>query len=367
MANFILSPNMSLPVPVTGVDPGPDYANNVNAGLGILDGHTHAAGSGVLITPAAININADLSMAGNSLTVVESVNFQPVTSLASTSRMYMIGVDLYFNDGSGNVIRITQSGSVSGASGTITGLPSGTASAAYGSGTFTFSAATNTPANVVMASAVLGLNSAGTNTLTLSPPSALSGGSYSLFLPTIPAQTNVMTLDSSGNMSSVTYDQVAQNMTVVGADAIAGTMDASGATGIFNKVSRPVGSTIGDGGVALSPNSGLFTTTSSNFVGVVSATLSTAGKPVVVALYPFPYTATSTPGTYGSGFSSNCFIQVVNNTTGNAWSPSFYQVGQNPFTIIDDVGAGTYTYSLQVASDGGTARCANVGIVAYEL
>ena len=51
MANVTLSPNMNLPVPVVGQDPGPDWANNINSSLGILDQHDHTPGKGIQIVP----------------------------------------------------------------------------------------------------------------------------------------------------------------------------------------------------------------------------------------------------------------------------------------------------------------------------
>jgi hypothetical protein len=77
MADVIISPNMMMPVPIPGVDPGPDWANNVNACLSIIDGHNHALGTGVQVTPAGLNINTDLPILGNNLTQVRSIRFNP--------------------------------------------------------------------------------------------------------------------------------------------------------------------------------------------------------------------------------------------------------------------------------------------------
>src|SRR5579859_5246417 len=134
MPNTSTTPNMNLVVPTVGVDPGPDYATNINNDLALIDSHTHAAGSGVPITPAAININSNLSFGNYSATNLQATQFTAQTALSTLGAIYVIGVDLYYNDGNGNVIRITQSGSVTGSTGTITGLPSGTASASYSAG-----------------------------------------------------------------------------------------------------------------------------------------------------------------------------------------------------------------------------------------
>src|ERR1035437_5104914 len=123
MSNIILSPNMTLPIPVVGVDPGPDYALNLDACLGIIDSHNHSNGSGVQITPAGMNINADLSFGGNNATHLRSVKFSPQSSLLSLASdsgvLYESGVDLYYNDALGNQIRITASGGVNGSPGSI--------------------------------------------------------------------------------------------------------------------------------------------------------------------------------------------------------------------------------------------------------
>lgn len=275
MADVTLSPNMALPVPIPGVDSGPQYAIDLNSCLAILDQHNHTAGSGVAITPSAININSALTMNNQYLTNIGALTLFPQVSTPPLGSIYENGVDLYYIDGAGNVIRITQSGSVSGASGTITGLPSGTASASFGAGVFTFQAATNTPANLDGGSIVLRNNTASSFGLTLAPPNAM-GANYGLVLPSIPAQTNVMTLDSSGNMGSATYDFVGQGMTSIGANAISNVQTISTST------------TAGLGGVAIS-NSVSFATTSTTPVNItdLSAILTISGnKPVEVYLIP---------------------------------------------------------------------------------
>jgi hypothetical protein len=202
----ILTANMNLPVSTIGVDSGLNWETNLNASLSILDGHNHAPGSGQQINPAGLNINSDLPINSNNLTLLRSVRFSPqVTPISGASDigcLYESGADLYYNDASGNQIRITQSGSVTGATGTITGLPSGSASASYGAGSFVFQSATSTAATLDGASIILRLGTANSNGLTLSPPSGLSGGSYTLTLPTVPAQLSAVTIDASGNISS---------------------------------------------------------------------------------------------------------------------------------------------------------------------
>lgn len=203
MANFYTSANMNLPVPVVGVDPGPDFANNINASLTLIDAHDHSSGSGVQITPAGLNISSDLAINGNNLTLIRSARFSPQASPLSLgtdlSCAYVSGVDLYFNDGSGNQVRITQSGGVAGSPGSIAGLTS-PASATYVSAnsTFVWQSAANTPANLDAASVILRNLVANSHGLTLSPPASM-GANYTITLPSLPGSTSFMTIDASGN------------------------------------------------------------------------------------------------------------------------------------------------------------------------
>ncbi len=205
MANTVVSPNMTLPVPVVGTDPGPDWANNINACMSGIDAHDHTTGRGVPITPDGLNINDDLPMGDNNVITARSVRFfaqgAPLALSSDVGCIYESGVDLYYNDGAGNQVRITQSGSVAGATGTITGLPSGTASASYAGATFTFQSATSTPATMNVGPVVIGRVVASSKTVTLAP-NAGQASDYSLTFPAaLPAATNYMTMGSTGALS----------------------------------------------------------------------------------------------------------------------------------------------------------------------
>ncbi len=207
MADTVPSPNMNMPVPVVGVDAGPDWANNVNACLSILDSHNHSPGQGVQITPSGININADLPMGNNNLTTARSVRFtsqgSPLATASDIGCIYESGVDLYYNDGVGNQVRITQSGAVTGATGTITGLPSGTASASFAAGTFTFQSATNTPASMAVGPLIIGSASVSPKTTTIAS-NVSQPANYALTLPlALPAVTSFLSVDNAGNMALV--------------------------------------------------------------------------------------------------------------------------------------------------------------------
>ena len=206
MANSTISPNMGLIVPTVGVDPGPDWANNLNADLGILDQHNHTPGQGVPIPTSGISINADLPFNGNNATALKSVIFNiqssPIVATAPyIGCIYFSGVDFYVNDGSGNQIRITQSGGVAGSPGSIANLTS-PASATYVSGTSTFvwQSAANTPANLDAGSVSLRNITANSQGITLAPTAALAS-SYTLTLPLVPAAQSFLAIDTSGNIT----------------------------------------------------------------------------------------------------------------------------------------------------------------------
>lgn len=205
IAETVISPNMNLTVPVVGTTPGPQWANDINSCMTTIDQHDHTPGHGVPISSSALSITADLPLSNNSLTQVEAVIFQAQTSFATRQSVYVISPDLIYNDGNGNVIRITQSGSVSGASGTITGLPSGTASASYQSvgGTFQFQSATNTPANGSFASLSIAQQTTSPNIITLKSPNSL-GASYNVTFPaSVPSFASLLSMSTSGVLSTV--------------------------------------------------------------------------------------------------------------------------------------------------------------------
>lgn len=201
------SPNMAMPIPIPGVTPGPIYAQDLNASLLIVDQHNHSPGQGVLINPNGININSDLAFQSNNATTLRAARFAtqaaPLALAADIGELYVVGNELYYNDVTGgNKIAITNNGSVNAGAGSITGLPSGTASASYSGGTFTFQSATNTAANIDGRSYILRNSSASSFGLTLNPPLAM-GSNIQITLPSLPASQKIVTMDQLGNMAAV--------------------------------------------------------------------------------------------------------------------------------------------------------------------
>lgn len=359
---YTISPNMNLVIPGVGTEPGPTYATDVNNSLTIIDGHDHTIGSGVAITPSAININASLTMNNQSLTNIGALTLFPQLTPPASNSIYESGVDLFYRDGNGNNIRITQSGSVAGSTGTITGLPSGTASASFVAGTFVFQSATLTGANIDGASFIYRNNTASSFGLTLQPPNAMAAN-YTLTLPSLPSTNNVMTLDTAGNMGSVTYDQVGQTMSSVGANAIADTR------------TRPVGfPTAVAGGVAVSSTCGVYSFSSPGFVSVNGSglTITTTGRPVALIYGP---DGSGTPSYMSTTGSPNPIeIQIYNSSLNLTISKtSFGGSNVEPLLLstidINTSNApGAYSYVvLARASGSNPSVIINARLIAYEL
>lgn len=202
-----LTSNMSLISPTVGLQLAPDWALNLDTDLSIIDQHDHTPGNGVPIPSSALNINSDLSFLNNNAISLRSIRFQsasvPLAGASDLGCLYESGVDLYYNDGNGNQIRLTQSGSIAGTSGSITNLVS-PASVTYVSGTpaFVFQSAANTSANLDGGALTLRQNTASAKGVTLHSPNSLASDYDVTFMATLPAATSILRIDSSGNVSS---------------------------------------------------------------------------------------------------------------------------------------------------------------------
>lgn len=361
MATFT-TPNMGMVLPVVSSEIGPAYASEINTAIGtVLDSHTHTSGSGVPITPAAININTDLPFVNNNATGVRSVRFTaqsaPIVGSASVDVgcVYVSGVDLYYNDVSGNQVRMTQGGGVAGSPGSITGLAApATATYVSVSNTFVWQSGANIAANLDGRNLILRNSGASSNGLTLSPPAAMASN-YTLTLPTVPGSTSFVTLDGTGTIA-------------------AGPATANGITR----------SNLAAVGQVISSTCGTFTTTSTTDVDVtgLQVTITTTGRPVVLMLIPNSTSSelyafqTVSAGQITIGF----YVSIVRDgstlnsqnielglNTGNAQR---FGVPLTSISLFDPVAAGTYTYKIQVRSNvigGTTVRVRDANLVAYEL
>lgn len=363
----VITPNMNLSVPVVGQEPGPTWAIDINSCMSNIDTHDHSAGKGVLITPAGLNISTDLPYNNNNAISLRTVRFTPNPTIGASdlNAAFVNGVDLYYVDGNGNQVRITQSGAVAGTPGSIANLVS-PASASYvsASSKFVWQAAANTAADTDMRNVILRNSTASSKGLTLQPPTAM-GSDYSITLPALPGSTNIMTMDVSGNMGAVTN------------------VDNSTLQIVSNVISvkKVTPAQFGPVGQQVSSSSGSFITASTSYVDVtnLTVTITTFGNPIMLFLQSsaisadgLQITPSTTQGIFGISFvrGSTRLSDVLAggaNSTSNQESLN-YPPGQ--FLFLDVVAAGTYTYKVQgkVGSSGLQSLAVNgVSLVAYEV
>jgi hypothetical protein len=381
---------MGLSISSIGVDSGLNWETNLNASLSIIDGHNHSAGNGVQITPAGFKINTSLAFNNYSAVGLQATVYNQQTSLSTIQAIY-VGTDgnLYYNDGASNNIKITSGGTVNA---TSSGINSGSASASFSSGVLTVNSATNTPANISAGSLLIGQNVAGSNYVTLSPPSALSSGSYPLTLPAIPSAQSFMSIDTSGNMAGycavsggITGGNIAP-ATITGANIASATITGgniasatiAGANIASTTVARSNQVAVGQ---QISSSCGPFITISNTNVPVLNlnVTLTTSGRPVIVSIQPDPSgnvglfivsslnSGTVTCETVISLLRGNTVIAVTGLevvTTG-----MIFEGFPSSFVYIDPVGAGTYTYSIALKQVSGpcVAGIFYSVLTAYEL
>jgi len=349
MSYTTISSNMFLPVPDVSLEPGPQYAADINNCLGLVDSHDHSFGKGVLITPNGLNINIDLNIQGNNLTNIRAVRFTPQsTTIPATSpdidELYVSGADLYYNDGNNNIVRITQSGGVAGTPGSISGLAS-PASASYSSATstFTFQSNANTPANINAGNIIIGNVVANSPTVTLAPSNAIAS-SYDITFPAVlPASQSYVTIDQSGNI------------------------------GTPLPLIRPTGTTVPVGGIGVSASCGAFSPPNSatTLIPNFSVTITTIGNPVLIQVIA---DGGVIPATFYVSQQTN--INFYNNAsslateTAGANTPAVnYPVSsiQHIDTSVAGV-PGTYTYTMSLGTNAGSlATLFYAKMIVYEM
>lgn len=384
MSTVIYSSNMNLPIPVQGQQTGPNYAINIDNCLSLIDSHDHSSGKGVQITPAGLNINADFPMNNNNLTTVKSIRFQAQSSLPATSPnllcFYTVGNDVYFNDGAGNVVRITQSGSVAGASGTITGLPSGTASAAYSavSSKFIFQSASNTAADIDMGSAIIRERAAGAKAIMISSPLSLAND-YQVFMPAaLPASQKFLSLDASGNIAS-NWAVDGSTLEVSSNNVQVKDLGISTAKLANNSVTQAKRAALGQ---QVSSSCGNFTATGTTPTDVtnLSVSITTTGRPIYIGIQADGTTNTANfQATINTGVSAIGNVNILRATTviaGSQIGVGFAGANQvssvtvpASISFIDIQSAGTYIYKVQAfaGSTGAQMKVNNAVLIAYEL
>lgn len=175
MPDTIQTAQMGLELPNVSTAPGPQWASAVNSALIQVDQHNHSPGQGVPVPSVGININAPLPMGNNDLTSTRTVRFNPSTATSGTDvrALSAAGDELFYTDGAGRRIQITQVGSVVAASGNIAGLVS-PARLEYipGTATFVFTSSATIAANIDGRNVLIRSEAANSNAVTHAASSA---------------------------------------------------------------------------------------------------------------------------------------------------------------------------------------------------
>ena len=128
--------------PEVGVDTGPGWATSINNSLDGIDGHDHTTNKGSRITPAAININADVEFNENQATELKGVVLSNTNASTDNSALTQTSGNLFWRNSSGTRVQITDGSGVKSGAGSIDNMGAGAgnqAGASYSDTTKSFS------------------------------------------------------------------------------------------------------------------------------------------------------------------------------------------------------------------------------------
>jgi len=379
------TPNMNLVELVPGITTGPQYATDIVSNFSTIDAHDHTTGNGTRIPSAGININSNLEYNGNAPIGQGKSQFNSLGAALSAAgdyrSLHVVAGELFYLDDSGNSVQLTNSGSVAGSAGNITGLSS-PASVTFSTNKYVFKDTATSFGILESADVRLFEDSASaiTNYVGLKSPASLAA-TYNLTFPgALPAATRYVASDNTGALTFETADSIGSAMTSTGANAIAATR------------TRTTGTTVGAGGIAISASSGDvdFTTSTPTDIPNFSVTITTSGRPVRIVIIPDG--GTSVYSTIGiRQFSSSTVLSATGRfdayrdavQIGTTQLSCFLNGGSNTLDqlsisrppsdveFIDTPPAGTYTYKIQafLFNVGGSdeLNILNCRLMVYEL
>lgn len=113
--------NMLLSLPTVSSTVGTLWATNINTALETIDEHDHSSDKGARITPAGLDINANLNISNQIFYNFQAVRFQQqtvtLTGSANANALYSVSGNLYWTSGSGTAVQLTSGGSISASPG----------------------------------------------------------------------------------------------------------------------------------------------------------------------------------------------------------------------------------------------------------
>lgn len=390
-ASTITTPDMGLLLPVPGTEPGPQWAQDLNAALEAVDSHDHTPGNGAQVPTAGININADLQLGNYNLVNPRSTMFTnqsaPLATSADKNNVYVSGGNLYFNNSSGTAIQITTGNTVNTSSaGNISGIGGTGAALTYSNilKSFTFTQSSGVTADLAGGSINIYEDVASANPITLKSPHSLAIA-YTLTFPgSIPGSgAKLLTVDSTGQIGD-TYDvdnstlQIVSSLLQIKDQGVGTAKITDGSVTQVKMASRSTGTSVGVGGVAIASSSGNFTRSPNiGFATVTnqSVTITTTGRPVMVFLQSDRNSSFGQEAYVAAGGNTAAIFQLVRDTSTvianykiSADSSFSAYTPASSVSSVDIVGSGTHTYTFQIEGSGSNSVTANnVTLVAYEL
>jgi len=110
------TPNMNLVLPDPTVTPGPEWAEELNTALEVVDSHDHTSSFGTKVPVAGLDINEDLSLASHRATDVYSSKMvnQPtaLSGALNANSFHTVNGDAYFTNSGGTPVQLTEGNSV---------------------------------------------------------------------------------------------------------------------------------------------------------------------------------------------------------------------------------------------------------------
>lgn len=117
---------MNLDLPVVSTTLGPAWASKINTAFETTDSHDHTDGKGTQIPTAGINVNASFNFnefkAYGLLASQYEDQTATLTGASYASSVYSVDGDLYWTNGAGNAVQITDGGSLLSVPGTVSAL-----------------------------------------------------------------------------------------------------------------------------------------------------------------------------------------------------------------------------------------------------
>jgi hypothetical protein len=224
---------LGVTLPVVEVTPGPAWASLVNQALQALIDSVEAK-----VTPAGISIDADLDAKGQAVTGLDRLRLQNRGALSGPTNarsLYVRDGELYYNDGAGNEVKLTDGGSLNAAAlGGFTGDYGLGAEAAHYSAAatrFRFTSAADVNAELDTGDILLRQRAAAALAIKVKSPAGLAAAIERVLLGANPASTSLLTISSSGVEAATrapSVDSLAASGTVTAnAASVSGTVTAA--------------------------------------------------------------------------------------------------------------------------------------------